>query len=55
MKEKQTMRKTFKTNYEVRLNICISRFWVSVADSVFFDVRVFDPNGTKNGKLFSIE
>lgn len=49
------MRKTFTTNYEVQLDIFISRFWVRVADSAFFDVRVFDPNGTKNGKMFSIK
>ena len=41
--EEQTMRKTAKTNDEVRLDICARSFQVS-GQEVFFDVRVFDPN-----------
>ena len=43
------MRKTAKTNYEVRLDICARSFWVS-GQRAFFDVRVFDPNARRYSK-----
>ena len=47
--EGQTMRKTAKTIYEIRLNICASGFWVS-GQKTFFDVRfsIQMPEGTQN-------
>ena len=47
--EEQTMRKTAKTIYEIRLNICASGFWVS-GQKTFFDVRfsIQMPEGTQN-------
>ena len=47
--EEQTMRKTAKTNDEVRLHICAKSFWVR-GQKAFFDARVFDPNAGKYSK-----
>ena len=47
--EQQTMRKTAKTNNEVRLDICARSFWVS-GQRAFFDVSVFDPNARRYSK-----
>ena len=47
--EQQTMRKTAKTNDEVRLDSCARSFWVS-GQRVFFDLRVFDPNAQRYSK-----
>ena len=47
--EEQTLRKTAKTNDEIRLDICAKSFWVS-GQKAFFDVRVFDPNARKYSK-----
>ena len=47
--EKHKMRKTAKTNDEVRLDICAWNFWVS-GQRAFFDVRVFDPNAQRYSK-----
>ena len=47
--EEQTVRKTAKTNDEVRLDIRARSFWVS-GQNAFFHVRVFDPNAQRNPK-----
>ena len=47
--EQHTMRKTAKTNDEVRLDICARSFWVS-GERAFFDVRVFDPDARRYSK-----
>ena len=47
--QQHTMRKTAKTNDEVRLDICARSFWVS-GQKAFFDVRVFDPNSRSYSK-----
>ena len=47
--EEQTMSKTAKKNYYVRLDICAWSFWVS-GQKAFFDVRVFDPNARRYSK-----
>ena len=47
--EEQRMRKTAKTNDEVRLDICARSFWVS-GQKAFFNVRVFDPNARRYSK-----
>ena len=41
--KEQTLRKTAKTNNEVRLDICANSFWVS-GQKAFFDAKVSDPN-----------
>ena len=45
----QTMRKTAKTNDEVRLDICATSFWVS-GQKEFFNIRLFDPNARRNSQ-----
>ena len=47
--EQPTMRKTAKTNDEVRLDICARSFWVS-GQRAFFDIRIFDPNAQRYSK-----
>ena len=47
--EQHTMRKTAKTNDEVRLDICARSFWVS-GQRAFFDIRVFDSNARRYSK-----
>ena len=43
------MRKTARTNDELRLDICARSFWVS-GQIAFFDVRAFDPNARRYSK-----
>ena len=41
--EEQTIKKSAKTNDEVRRDICARSFWVR-GQKAFFEVRVLDPN-----------
>ena len=46
------MRKTARTNDEVRLDICTESFWVlwMIGQKTFVVVRVFDPNARRYSK-----
>ena len=49
---RKTMRKTARTNDEVRLDICTESFWVlwMIGQKTFVVVRVFDPNARRYSK-----